>query len=231
MFEQLRAFVGDNAAALALIDTLEGTTTSNIQTINDHEKTINEIKGTRDKYKGGNTLIKSLLGVEAVNEETIKEALKALKGGKGDEQSLAEIENLKGLLEKATNDNTDLKTGYEGKLQSMALDNALANAGLGANVANEAMYGIVSALVREGATFENDAIVYKNIDGTTAYGKNNTPLGITDKIDQLKTDPNYAGLFKVDVNPGSGSPAITIVAGQGDQVPMKGTEMMKAGRE
>jgi len=204
MFEKLRAFVGDNAEALKLLDTLEGTTSSNVQTINDHERTISEVKETRDRYKQSSTDIKSLLGLEVVNEEAIKEAIKALKSGKGDDKSLAEIENLKGLLEKATHDNKSLTSGYEGKLQSMALDNALANAGLGANVANKAMYGIVSDLVREGATFEDDKIVYKKPDGTTIYGKDNTPLTMPNKIDQLKADPNYAGLFKVDVKSGSG---------------------------
>ena len=207
MFEKLKAFVGDNAEALALIDTLEGTSTSNVQKINTLETENAAVKETRDKYKSGNALVKSILGVDTVNEETIKEALKSLKGsGKDDSKSLAEIENLKTLLKGSTDELENTKTDYEGKLQSMALDNALANAGLGADVANEAMYKIVSELVRDGAVFEDDKIVYKNADGSTQYDDDKQPLGIDSKVNQLKSDPSYAGLFKVDVISGSGTP-------------------------
>lgn len=230
MFEQLKVFVGDNAEALKLIDTLEATTTSNVQTINDHEKTIKEIKDTRDKYKSGNALVKSVLGVDAVNEDTIKEAIKALKGGRSDEKSLAEIDNLKKLLKDATNENVAIAQSYQDRLQSMALDNALANAGLGANVANEAMYGIVSGLVREGATFENDVIVYKNQDGSTIYGNDKVPLTLESRISQLKSDDNYKGLFKVDVASGTGTPPRS-GGGVNNIEHASATEMMKAGRK
>lgn len=206
MFEKLLSFVGDNEEAKTLINALKATQESNVETINTLERKVTDITDTRDKYKSGNTLVKSILGVDAVNEDTINEAIKALKGGKGDGASKAEIDSLKELLKNATDKSTSITSEYENKIQSMALDNALANAGLGLNVANEAMYGIVSNLVRDGAVFEEDKIVYK-ANGTTVYGTDGTPLTLTGKISALKTDPNYAGLFKPDVQSGTGTPS------------------------
>lgn len=231
MFEKLRAFVGDNAEALALIDTIEGTSNENVQKINDLETTVEAVKQTRDQYKAGNALVKQVLGVDQVNEDTIKEAIKALKGGKGDDANKAEIDNLKKLLKETADERDNLKKDYEGKLQSMALDNALANAGLGANVANEAMYGIVADLVKKGAVLDGDQIVYKNEDGSTIYGDDKQPLNIQTKMDQLKNDPSYAGLFKVDVVAGSGTPprqgGANITA---DTKEMSPSQKMAAGR-
>lgn len=232
MFEKLRAKVGDNAEVLALIDQIEGTTNDNVQKINELETSLTAVKQTRDQYKAGNALVKQVLGVDQVNEDTIKEAIKALqKGGKGDDANKAEIDNLKKLLQETADERDNLKKDYEGKLQSMALDNALANAGLGANVANEAMYSIVADLVKKGAVLDGDQIVYKNEDGSTVYGDDKKPLNIQSKMDQLKTDPSYAGLFKVDVIAGTGTPPIQGGAEMTTEVKMTPSQKMAAGRQ
>ena len=169
--------------------------------VNSLELKANEAIEARQKLK---ELIKGTTGLSEVSEEALKGLLD--NKSKGDEKYAAEIENLKGLLEKASGETQTIQQTYEQKIQKLALDNALANAGLGANVANEAMYSIVSNLVREGATYENDSIVYKNSDGSTMYGQNGKPLSIQDKMAQLKSDPNYAGLFKIDTRSGTSTP-------------------------
>ena len=214
-YEQLLALIGDNAEAKTFIESIQATSTANIDKINTLERQSGEFKGSLDKFKQGNTLVKSLLGLETINEDTLNEALGKLKGGKGDEASLAEIANLKDLLQKSTDSNTTLTTDYNGKLQTMALDNEIANSGFGTQVANEAMFGIVKGLVKQGATYEDGKIVYKNEDGSTAYGSNNQPMGIADKMNALKSDVNYAGLFKPDANGGSGSNPSGKGSGQG----------------
>ena len=234
MFEKLKGFVGDNSEALALVEMLEGNTASNVKKINDlereHERKVTDVTETRDKYKAGNALVKSILGVDTVNEETITEAIKALRGGKGDEKLLAEIENLKGLLKKATGDNESLKLDYDSKLQTMAFENDLANSGLGADVANEAMYKIVAELARKDATSVDNTVVYKNKDGTTIYGKDNTPLTLGGRIKDIKSDANYAGLFKIDVNSGTGTPPHNKGASQQTNE-MSPSQKMAAGRK
>ena len=205
-YEQLLALIGDNAEAKTFIASIQQTSKDNTDKINTLERKAGEFKTSLDKFKLGNTLIKTSLGIDTLNEETLNEALSNLKGGKGDEKLTAEIANLKTLLETANSDKTTQSNEYESKLQTMALDNAISNSSVGANVANEAMFGIVKNLIKDGATYENGEIVYKNSDGTTAFSGSGKPMNINDKISALKSDANYAGLFKPDANGGSGTP-------------------------
>lgn len=206
MWEKLLAFVGDNAEAQELVKSLEGSATSNVDRINTLERQVTDITTTRDKFKTGNTLVKDLLGLEAVNEDSINEALAKFKGNKGDEALTAEIANLKDLLSKSTTENQSLTQSYESKISTMALDNEIANSGVGANVVNEAMFGIVTGLIKQGAAYDNGKIVYKNEDGSTVYGADKQPLTLSGRMETLKTDPNYAGLFKPVGNSGGGAP-------------------------
>ena len=231
MFEQLRALVGDNAEATKMIDQAEAGAKANVQKINELETTVEAVKQTRDQYKSGNALVKSVLGVDAVNQETIEEAIKKLKGsGKGDDASKAEIDNLKQLLKEATDERENLEKDYQGKLQSMALEQEIAGSGIAGSAANEEMFKILTNLVKAGASIEGDKVVYKNEDGSTVYGENSQPLDIAGKVEQLKTNPAYAGMFKSDVKPGGGTPpkpgGVQNPGGEG----MSSTEMMKAGR-
>ena len=206
MWEQLLAFVGDNAEAQKLIKTLEVNATSNVDRINTLERQVTDVTATRDNFKKGNTLVKSLLGLETVNEDSLNGALAKLKGNKGDETLTAEITNLKDLLAKSTDENKSLVTGYEGKISTMALDNEIANSGVGANVLNEAMFGIVTGLIKQGASYDNGKIVYKIEDGSTVYGADKQPLTLSGRMESLKNDANYAGLFKPVGNSGGGAP-------------------------
>lgn len=206
MFEQLKASVGDNAEALGFIKTLEDNSKSSVETINNLERKVTEVTQTRDKYKAGNSLVKSVLGLDTVNEETIGEAIKALKGGKDDDKSKAEIDNLKTLLEKATNDNSNLTSDYEGRIQSMALKNSLRDLGLGSLASSPQTEGDLLRHLESGAVFENDSIVYKNQDGTTVYGTNGKPLTPAEKLNSIKSDSAYAPYFKADVKRGTDTP-------------------------
>jgi hypothetical protein len=230
MFEKLKAFVGDNAEALELIKSLEETSTSNVDRINTLERQVSDVTETRDKFKIANTHIKDVLGLDVVNEELIDEALAKLKGGKGDEASLAEIANLKDLLTKSEGEKNQLTQSYEGKISTMALDNEIANSGIGANVLNEAMFGIVTGLIKQGASYNDGKIVYKNEDGSTVYGADKQPLTLSGKMESLKSDPSYAGLFKPVSNPGGGAPTGNPVPGGNNTQSLKPTEKMKAGR-
>ena len=205
MFKKLKALASGNEEMLGMIDTLEANSKSSVETINNLERKVSEITETRDKYKSGNSLVKSVLGLDTVNEETITEAINALKKSKGDEQSIAEINNLKTLLEKATHDNSNLTSDYESKLQSMALKNSLRDLGLGSLASSPQTEGDLLRHLQNGAVHENDSIVYKNADGTTIYGANGKPLTPAEKLESMKTDTAYAPYFKADARSGTGS--------------------------
>lgn len=227
--EELLALIGDNADAVKFVKQMDTTAKENVDTIQGFERKLTDITSTRDKYKQGNTLVKSLLGLETINEESINEALNSLKKGKGDDNS-AEIDNLKKLLETATNEKNQIETDYKGKLQNMALDNAITNAGVGLGVANESMLKIVTGLIKEGATYEDGKIIYKNEDGSTVYGSDNKPLDIASKVSSLKADANYAGLFKADVKSGGGGQGGN-TNHNGDVSNLSATAKMQLGRK
>ena len=205
--EKVKALLSDNSEAQQFVSSLAEkaeNATQLTEKVNSLELKANEAITSRQQLK---ELIKNTTGLSEVSEDALKGLLD--NKSKGDDKSMAEINNLKKLLEEASNESKNISQTYEQKLQKLALDNALANAGLGANVANEAMYGIVAQLVKDGATYENDSIVYKNADGTTKYGNNGKPMTINDRVAELKSDTNYAGLFKLDVKSGSSTPPTT----------------------
>ena len=206
MFEKLKSLAAGNDEMLGLINTLEGNSKSSVETINSLEKKIQGQTETLDKFKSGNSLVKSVLGLDTVNEETINEAIKALKGGKGDEASKAELDNLKKLLEKATNDNSNITSSYEGKLQSMALKNSLRDLGIGSLASSPQTEGDLLRHLESGAVFENNSIIYKNQDGTTVYGSNGKPLSPAERLETMKSDTTYAPYFKADIKGGTGTP-------------------------
>lgn len=227
--EKVKALLSDNSEAQQFVSSLAEkaeNATQLTEKVNSLELKANEAINSRQQLK---ELIKNTTGLSEVSED----ALKSLLGNKlkGDDKSIAEINNLKKLLEEASNESKNISQTYEQKLQKLALDNALANAGLGANVANEAMYGIVAQLVKDGATYENDSIVYKNADGTTKYGNNGKPMTINDRVAELKSDTNYAGLFKLDVKSGSGTPPLSVSGKSVVTEDMTPSQMMAAGRK
>ena len=198
-----------------------------ITKINGLESKNSEILGSRKNRDEKYSEMLGLLGVEELTAEAIQEFKKS---GKGDEKSIAEISNLKGLLEAANLNTSNITKDFETKLSTMALDNEIANSGIGANVANKEMFSIVTSLVKQGAVFKDGGIVYQNADGSTAYGANNQPMTITDKMNTLKSDVNYSGLFKPDSNGGSGTPPSNNGSGTINST-MNATQMMKQGRK
>lgn len=231
MFKELLELVGDNERGKEIIASLQTTSENNVATINKLEGQVSDIASTRDKFKSGNSLVKSVLGLDEVNEDSLNAYLESAKKGKGDEQSIAEINNLKELLKQATDNVQTVTTGYESKLSTMALDNEIANSGVGASFSNEAMAKIGLGLIKSGATYEDGKIVYKKEDGSTLYNTAGTPMTISDKLSELKSDANYTGFFKPDTNSGGGTPP-NQGGGDNNQLPqMNATEKMKQGRK
>lgn len=193
-FKELKELLGENSDAVSFVDTLETNTTNNVERINALEKSLDDTKTTRDKYKQGNSLVKSLLGLEQINEDTLNDFLSNNKG-KTDETLSAELKNLKDMLEKTTTEKESIVSEYENKIGKMALDNEIALSGVGTLFQNEEMYKLGMGVIKQGATFENGEIVYKNEDGTTVYN-GSSPMNLKDKVESLRSNPSYSGLFK-----------------------------------
>ena len=227
-WDKVKALLSENAEGLALVEELETTSKKNIDTINSLETKTTGLAEDLSKFKQGNTLVKSLLGIEQVNEETLKEAL-AGKGKGGDEKLLAELANFKKINESLVNDKATLSSGYEAKLQDMALTNNLRDLGIDAKASSTRAAKALLDELREDAIFEDGKIIYKK-NGETMFGSDSQALTPNGRFSAMMSNPEYSGFFKPDIASGGGKSPLNgkLPDNLKDLSP---TEMMKAGRK
>lgn len=168
-FAKLKELIGDNAEAIKIVDELESTSNTNVETINNLEKSIGEIKETRDKYKNGNSLVKNLLGLENINEETLNDYLSKNKKQGADETLTKEIDNLKKELENSNIKYQDLVNTSNTQIQDLKLGTQLSDLVGSLNIIPEARQDAI-AIVKASMSFdENNNPIFRNEDGTTKY--------------------------------------------------------------
>jgi hypothetical protein len=235
-YEKLKALVGDSEEGLGIIKTLEETASSNVKTINDLERRVTEVSDTRDKYKMGNSTVKNLLGLETINEETLKEFLDKNKGGKGgDEKLVGEINNLKDLLSKTNDEKGVMESDFNKRFDTQALDNIYLNSGatgmLSTDLSDDNKSQAKSTIMA-GAILENGGIVYKK-DGVTIFNEQTgKPLSLEDSKNQFKANPAFVGFMKPDVkNDGSNLNPANNGGGGNTTDNMTPDQMMAAGRK
>ena len=198
MFEKLIEIVGDNEEALKVINDAKATQETLTQKLNTYEVDAKKAFEKRDEFKSQLGLVKSKLGLEDLNEEALDKVLKS-KGGDD-----AELNNLKGLIEKANQEKTQIEESYKSKLSQFALKTELQKTGLAQKAIDETAYGVLESIALQGASYENDSIVFKNEDGSTKY-VNGAPMTLKDKVNELYNTSSFAGLFKADGKGGTGS--------------------------
>ncbi len=150
----------------------------------------------------------SILEKEAKNafskRDKLKDDLHKLEEKKTSDND-NEFKNLQQELEKVVTERNSAQENFSTYKKTQALKNAIQTAGVEADVANPAMFDIVTSMLeKEAHVNETGDIVYQNSDGTTAYN-NGKIVTIKDKLQEIKNDINYAGLFKPQVSGGSGS--------------------------
>ena len=202
MYDKIIELAGSNSEMVAFLKAEQTNSNSNVTKIQSLEKTNGDLLVEIKNFKQGNTLIKDSLGLEKVNEDSIKEALGILKNTKGDESLTNEINNLKGLLEAANTDKTTLISDYESKISDNALSNALRDLGIDALGINPMASKMMLNFLKEDATFDGENIVYKK-DGVTDY-LNGSVLTPKNKLEAMKTDDNWKAFIKGDVSSGTG---------------------------
>lgn len=195
---KLKEVIGDNEEAIGIVSEIEKVQASLTDRVSFLEKDSKTAFEKRDHAVGELKTALEKLGIEDFSDESLS---RLKKGG----DSSAEVENIKKQLEEAINTKSQLENEYMSYKQTVALESAIAEAGVAAEVANPEMFKIVKNLLQSGATINDDGTVgYKNPDGTTMYvdGK---PLTLSDRVNQLASDEAYAGLFKPRGVGGSGS--------------------------
>jgi len=200
MFEKLKELVGDNSNALAEIENAQKALQDSTSTINKLEKTNGDLLVEVKKFKEGNSLVKNELGLDELNSDTIKQALSKFK-----KDDNAEVANLQKQLESVTNDYEGKLKDATGKLNGFVMESALSQTGLAQKAANAKAYEALKNDVLSGATLDGGNIVFKNEDGTTRYGNNGKPYGLSDRVAEIEASEDYAPFLKATNKGGSGT--------------------------
>ena len=84
-FEKLSALDGISAEMKVIIDEGKATYDAAIQAVTDTKVKLGEYAETRDSFKQRNTLVKDILGIDKINEESVRKAIS------GDADKLSEL--------------------------------------------------------------------------------------------------------------------------------------------
>lgn len=178
------------------------------------EATVSELKAyegkfaeavtTRDKAKGRlKELSESIgIGLDELSWDKVKELLSSKKG---DDASKAEIENLTKLLSAKEGEFNQRLQEAESKYSNTLIEGEIAKLGSTFDVVNDKAMSLVIQALKDGATIEEGAVVYRNQDGTIIRNNSGRPLTVSERMAEFKADTANAFLFKATNNGGGGS--------------------------
>lgn len=225
-YETLLALLGENADAVNFVKQVQADASANVSTINTLETQLVEVKNTRDEYKGHLKNVKTKLGLDQLNDETLATVLDK-KGG--DEALKTELENLKTQLETVEQAGKKELEALNTSLRDANFDREMLRMGVSANAVNDHALGTIMRELKTGADFNEDgSIFYKNDDGSTRYMESSsTKMGLSERLAEIKSKPEFSYLFKDKSAGGSGPSA---GSGGGGGAPTKGIGGDKADR-
>lgn len=168
-FEELTALVGDNEKAKNFIKGVEETVNTNVQTINKNETLINNLKGDLEKFKQGNSLVKNTLGLEQLNEDSLKEAINSLKKGNPDEKTQNEIKQLQDMLKQKNNEVESLNNKFTQYQRDMNSKDMVKKYATHESVVPTARVDVENRINAMMSYDENNKPIFLNEDGTTKY--------------------------------------------------------------
>lgn len=192
-YVELLALVKDNAEATTFIQGVQATQATNVQTINGLELKVNEANTTRDKYKQGNSLIKSKLGLEQVNEDTVNAYLESVKGKNVDEKSQLEINTLKDLMANNKTDFESKSSVYINEIRDLKSGSNLQNLiGKSGMIDDALARGDMQKIVKSQMSYndKNEAI-FLGDNGVTKYNADGSLFGVNDAISEALIERAY----------------------------------------
>jgi len=206
--EEFKGLVKDNPEAVAFLDTLNTTNQTNVERIGTLEKMNSDNIKRINNFQQGNDLVKSLFGIDQVNEETLMAVKESLGKSGGDEKLKNELNDIKNRYTEAQGNIEKLKSEHSQALIEKDKENIYLNSGVTSKLAehlDDNGKKHARELILGGATIENGKLVYKNEDGTSIYNENNQPLSIDDRVNSFIKNPAYSGYIKADVLAGGGA--------------------------
>lgn len=206
-FEKLISLIdaGEQDKAKEYVNTIKTQFSNNLTELQAYESKFNEAKDGRDKTKAKLKEIVDALGIdpESATADAVKELLKK---GKSDDTSKAEIDNLAKMLKAKDDELISVKTNYESQLRDKIIENEIAKISLDSDVVNDRALKLVIDSLKDGALIEDGHIVYRNKESNTIMrDSSGNPLSIAAKMNEFKSDPNNAFLFKATTQQGGGT--------------------------
>ena len=189
----------DNPEAATALTDFQTNNTNNLTRIGTLEKDLKTAAEKRDKLK---LTIKTATGLDEITEESL---IGVLTQGDGQaEVYKKEIEGLQGKLLESATAVDDVSQGYEKTIFGLKLDRVVNMIGANTEVHNSHAYGVVMDTLSKNAQLDGDDIVYKNADGTTIYADGGNPATVKSQYEALRSQENFAYLFKEQYQAGGG---------------------------
>ncbi len=132
-------------------------------------------------------------------------ALKELKETKV-ETDTQEFNNIKHQLEDMVTQRDTAQTDFNNYKSDRLIQDEIQKIGISADAANPETFAILTELLKKDIKIEEGEIFYKNPDGTTQYAEGKA-VNVNSRLDSIKNNTAYSGLFKPQVSNGSGSKA------------------------
>lgn len=208
---ELKALVGDNQEASAIVQEIENTMISNQGRVTDLERQTSELNNklaeaiqSRDKVK--NT-IKQELGIEEFTPDAIKARLSTYAA---DDVIAARDRQFQELKIKSSEKLDELQNELnkkEQEMNKMRLNLAISKTDVMGQVKSEHAADLLLQWVGENAEFdENGNIVYKGPNGETLFNDNSNPMTLEDRINEIKGDSSRDFIFEQRFLAGGGAP-------------------------
>ncbi|MDM5264687.1 hypothetical protein PF327_10820 [Sulfurovum sp. XTW-4] len=202
MFEKLLGLVGDNAEAKAEIGAIAALIKNNDEqkqsTIDSLQSQFDSVKEEKDRYKLGNQLVKKALGIEKIDDETVKEKLKELSGN---DKTSKDIQELTQALAGKDDEIKNIKTEYEERFNTMRVDAELAKA-IDANSDVLVDDPLIRSAFRD-LVSKNVGVVGEGISPFTVVGDQRVPVvhdgkaqSVTDYVKTVLSGEQYASFRK-----------------------------------
>ena len=210
MFETLLKLVGDNPEAKAQITSIQSqiatSQATSKATIDSLTTQFNDAKTSRDSYKKGNSLVKKALGIDNINDDTIKEKLEALTNNN---ESAKQLQEYTKSLSAKDDEISTIKADHQAKYDGMRIDSELSK-GI------DSVSNILSDDPKQRDSFkryvsEQIGIVGESVSPFTVVGDQRVPIVVDGKpqtveayVDSLLKSDEYASFRKTSVKNSAG---------------------------
>ena len=196
-WEEIKALVGDDAKLGTFIDSQESSSTENVTRINTLETKNNDLIVEVKNFKKGNTLTKSVLGIDGeLNEDTLKEALGNKKGG--DVELLSKYNANKIELDERNGVISKLESSHKEALLQKDVEYSYSELGINTMLSSDADdedRANIKKFFMNGSTSVDGKTVFLEENGTTRYNADNKPYTMEDRKQEFLNKKTNASLI------------------------------------